>query len=52
MMVSFGNASGAAPPFSPLELAKRGSLYFTRTGAGDYLTAPRRGAPVHASCSL
>jgi NADPH2:quinone reductase len=40
MMVSFGNASGAAPPFSPLELAKRGSLYFTRTGAGDYLTGP------------
>jgi NADPH2:quinone reductase len=40
MMVSFGNASGAAPAFSPLELAKRGSLYFTRTGAGDYLTGP------------
>jgi NADPH2:quinone reductase len=40
LMVSFGNASGAAPPFSPLELAKRGSLYFTRTGAGDYLTGP------------
>jgi NADPH:quinone reductase len=40
MMVSFGNASGAAPAFSPLELVKRGSLYFTRTGAGDYLTGP------------
>ena len=40
IMVSFGNASGAAPPFSPLELAKRGSLYFTRAGAGDYLTGP------------
>jgi len=39
-MVSYGNASGAAPPFSPLELAKRGSLYFTRTGAADYLGAP------------
>jgi len=37
LMVSFGNASGAAPPFSPMELAKRGSLYFTRAGAGDYL---------------
>jgi NADPH2:quinone reductase len=37
MMVGFGNASGAAPPFSPLELAKRGSLYFTRAGSGDYL---------------
>ena len=47
MMVSFGNASGAAPPFSPMELAKRGSLYFTRTGAGDYLAkaeARRAGA--------
>src|ERR1700689_4594794 len=40
MMVSFGNASGAAAPFSPVEVAKRGSLYFTRTGAGDYLTGP------------
>jgi len=40
LMVSFGNASGAAPPFSPLELAKRGSLYFTRTGAADYLGQP------------
>jgi NADPH2:quinone reductase len=37
LMVGFGNASGAAPPFSPLELAKRGSLYLTRAGAGDYL---------------
>jgi NADPH:quinone reductase len=37
LMVSFGNASGAAPPFSPLELARRGSLYFTRAAAGDYL---------------
>jgi NADPH2:quinone reductase len=40
LMVSFGNASGAAPAFSPLELAKRGSLYFTRTGAADYLGQP------------
>jgi len=29
-MVSFGNASGPVGPFSPLELAKRGSLYVTR----------------------
>ena len=29
-MVSFGNASGPVEPFSPLELAKRGSLYVTR----------------------
>jgi NADPH2:quinone reductase len=40
MMVSFGNASGAAPPLAPLELVKRGSLYITRTAAGDYLGTP------------
>lgn len=40
LMVSFGNASGAAPPFSPLELARRGSLFFTRTAGGDYLATP------------
>ena len=27
MMVSFGNASGPVPPFSPGELSARGSLY-------------------------
>ena len=30
LMVSYGNASGAVPPFSPLELTQRGSLYLTR----------------------
>jgi NADPH2:quinone reductase len=30
LMVSYGNASGALPPFSPFELTKRGSLFFTR----------------------
>lgn len=30
MMVSYGNASGAPPEISPLELGKRGSLYLTR----------------------
>jgi NADPH2:quinone reductase len=29
-LVSFGNASGPVEPFSPLELARRGSLYVTR----------------------
>ncbi len=29
-MVSFGNASGAPPPFNPLTLAQKGSLYLTR----------------------
>lgn len=30
MMVSYGNASGAPPAISPIELSKRGSLYMTR----------------------
>jgi NADPH2:quinone reductase len=30
MMVTFGNASGPVPPFAPLELSKRGSLFLTR----------------------
>ena len=29
-MVSYGNASGAVPPISPLELTRRGSLFLTR----------------------
>ncbi len=33
MMVSYGNASGAPPAISPLELSKRGSLYLTRPTA-------------------
>lgn len=46
LMVSFGNSSGLVPPFSPMELARRGSLYFTRAGGADYLadhTARQRG---------
>ena len=30
LMVSFGNSSGPVPPFAPLELSRRGSLYLTR----------------------
>ena len=30
MMVTFGNASGAVPPFSPLLLSAKGSLFVTR----------------------
>jgi NADPH2:quinone reductase len=40
LLVSFGNASGAAAPFSPMELLRRGSLFFTRTGSADYLGLP------------
>lgn len=35
--VSFGNASGPVPPFSLLELSKRGSLTVTRPALGDYV---------------
>jgi NADPH2:quinone reductase len=37
LMVSFGNASGAVPPFSPLELSRRGSLYLTRPTLFHYI---------------
>jgi len=36
MMVSYGSASGAVPPFSPGELVKRGSLFLTRPTMFDY----------------
>jgi NADPH2:quinone reductase len=46
LMVSFGNASGPAPPVAPLELMRRGSLFLTRPTSGDYLrdAATRRRA--------
>jgi len=37
MMVSFGNASGPPPAFSPLELSKRGSLFLTRPTLFNYI---------------
>jgi NADPH2:quinone reductase len=40
MLVAFGNASGAAPPFDPLVLSRKGSLYLTRPTLFDY-TATR-----------
>ena len=39
MMVSYGNASGAPPAISPLELAKRGSLYLTRPSLFNYIVS-------------
>jgi len=36
-MVSFGNASGPVEPFSPMELAKRGSLHLTRPSVFDFI---------------
>jgi NADPH2:quinone reductase len=37
LMVSYGNASGPVPPFAPLELSRRGSLYLTRPTLFDYI---------------
>jgi NADPH2:quinone reductase len=37
IMVSYGNASGAPPAVSPLELAKRGSLFLTRPSLFNYI---------------
>jgi NADPH:quinone reductase len=37
LVVSFGNASGPPPPIAPSELAKRGSLLFTRPTLFDYV---------------
>ncbi len=40
MLVSFGNASGAVPPFDPLLLSQKGSLFLTRPTLMHY-TAKR-----------
>lgn len=47
-MVSFGNASGAVPPFSPLVLSQKGSLFLTRPTLGHY-TATRAALLASAS---
>ncbi len=38
MLVTFGNASGAVPPFNPALLATKGSLYLTRPTIVHYAT--------------
>jgi NADPH2:quinone reductase len=40
LMASFGNASGAVPPISLLELMRGGSLYVTRPTLADYIATP------------
>ncbi|WP_138677985.1 zinc-binding dehydrogenase, partial [Candidatus Accumulibacter phosphatis] len=40
MLVSFGNASGPVPPFDPLLLSQKGSLFLTRPTLMHY-TAKR-----------
>jgi NADPH:quinone reductase len=36
MLVYFGNSSGAVPPFEPLLLSQKGSLYLTRPTLASY----------------
>ena len=40
MLVSYGNSSGPVPPFAPLVLSQRGSLYFTRPTLAHYTATP------------
>jgi NADPH2:quinone reductase len=37
MMVLFGGSSGAVPPFDPITLSHKGSLYLTRPNLGNYI---------------
>lgn len=40
MLATFGNASGAVPPFSPLVLSQKGSLFLTRPTLAHYTATP------------
>ena len=40
LLASFGNASGAVPPFAPLVLSQKGSLFFTRPTLAHYIATP------------
>ena len=40
LLVTFGNASGAVPPFSALDLLRAGSIFVTRPTLADYCPTP------------
>lgn len=40
LVVTYGNASGPVPPFSPLDLSRAGSLFVTRPTLFDYIAEP------------
>ena len=40
LIVTYGNASGPVPPFSPLQLSKAGSIFVTRPTLADYAETP------------
>jgi NADPH:quinone reductase len=39
MMVLFGGSSGAVPPFDPITLTAKGSLFLTRPSLGNYIAS-------------
>jgi NADPH2:quinone reductase len=41
MMVLFGGSSGPVPPFDPLVLTQKGSIYLTRPSLGHYIITPQ-----------
>ncbi|HEX7013215.1 MAG TPA: quinone oxidoreductase [Steroidobacteraceae bacterium] len=50
LMATFGNSSGPVPPFAPLELSRRGSLFLTRPTLFDYV--PTRSTLTRAANEL
>jgi NADPH2:quinone reductase len=40
LMVSYGNASGPVPPFAPLLLSQKGSLFLTRPSLPHHIATP------------
>lgn len=48
LMVSYGNASGAVPPVSLLDLSRGGSLFVTRPTLADYVATPEELAQTAA----
>jgi NADPH2:quinone reductase len=42
LFVSYGNASGPVPPFSPALLAQKGSLFMTRPTLFDFVRTPEQ----------
>jgi NADPH2:quinone reductase len=42
LFVTYGNASGPVPPFSPQLLAQKGSLYMTRPTLFDFVRTPQQ----------
>jgi NADPH2:quinone reductase len=51
MLVSFGNASGPVPPFDPLLLSQKGSLFLTRPTLMHYTPSAPTWSRWAPSCS-